>query len=143
MKWGLACLIVLLCAYPAISQEQPEPQGRPVAVEPTIVLNEANVGLGDTITFTVTYPKIADQGNNSGARIQVLCYQGEVLVYGEAGPATQGFKLGGSGSRWLYEFPNYGASCVADLFYWSYRKGRQAFNWLASTDFEASGAGSR
>jgi len=91
--------------------------------------------LGDQVTFAVSYPKIV--GNN-GARIQVMCYQGDALVYGEAGPFNQAFLLGGAGSIWLYTSQG-PAHCVADLYYWSYQ-GSQKFNWLATTEFDAAGA---
>ena len=91
--------------------------------------------LGDSITFDVTYPKTVEK---YGARVQVMCYQGDTLVYGEAGPYDQAFLLGGAGSIWLYSSQG-PAHCKADLYYWSY-KGSQQFNLLASTEFDAGGA---
>ena len=88
--------------------------------------------LGDAVTFTVTFPSTVKD-----PRIQVLCYQNGTLVYGEAGPYDQAFLLGGSSSAWLNTSPG-PASCVADLYYWSYRGG-QKFNWLASTEFTVGG----
>jgi hypothetical protein len=88
--------------------------------------------LGDSVTFTVTYPKQLD---HYGVRIQVLCYQDGNLVFGMAGPYDYAFLLGGSMSQW---YLNGGAaSCHADLYYWSY-SGGQKFNELAWTDFEAA-----
>ena len=87
--------------------------------------------LGDNVTFTVGYPKTLD---HYGVRIQVLCYQDGNLVYGEAGPFSQGFLLGGAMSTWyLNDGP---ADCHADLYYWSYNGG-QKFNPLASVGFAA------
>ena len=62
-----------------------------------------------------------------------MCYTRPArTVYGEAGPWTQQFLLGGGMSIWLLqEGP---AHCIVDLHYWSYR-GHQQFNWLASTEF--------
>ena len=91
-------------------------------------------GLGDAVTFTVTIPKSAEK---FGIRIQVMCYQGDLLVYGEAGPYYQSFLLGGGSSDWLNNSPG-PAHCVADLYYWSYQGG-QKFNHLASTEFDAAG----
>lgn len=90
--------------------------------------------LGDSVTFAVTFPKSAEK---FGPRIQVACYQADVLVYAEAGPYYQYFLLGGSSSDWL-NISNGPAHCVADLYYWSYQGG-QKFNWLASTEFDAGG----
>ena len=88
--------------------------------------------LWDYVTFSATYPKTPD---HYGVRIQVLCYQDGNLVYGEAGPYSQQFLLGGAMSNW---FLSGGASsCHADLYYWSYNGG-QKFNPLASTNFDAS-----
>lgn len=88
--------------------------------------------LGDWVNFTVTYPKSV---NKYGVRIQVICYQNGNLVYGEAGPYTQSFLLGGASSEW--QQLGGPADCVADLYYWSYNGG-QKFNWLASADFVAA-----
>jgi hypothetical protein len=89
--------------------------------------------LGDTITFTSSYPKQLD---HYGVRVQVVCYQAGVLVWAQsttaAGAATNGFKLGGDSSPW--KDTGGGADCNADLYYWSYG-GTMQFNWLASTTF--------
>ena len=89
--------------------------------------------LGDYVTFSATYPK---QLESKGVRIQVMCYQNGDLVFGMAGAHDYDFLLGGAMSNW---YLNGGpASCVADLYYWSYNGG-QKFNWLASTNFDAAG----
>ena len=90
--------------------------------------------IGDSVTFTVTFPKTAEK---YGPRIQVMCYQNGTLVYGEAGPYYHAFLLGGASSDWLNHSPG-PATCVADLYYWSYQGG-QKFNWLASVQFDAGG----
>jgi hypothetical protein len=87
--------------------------------------------LGDYVTFTAAYPQNLD---HYGVRIQVLCYQNGALVYGEAGPYTQKFLLGGSMSTWF--LTNGNADCVADLYYWS-SQGGQKFNFLAEAQFAA------
>jgi len=86
--------------------------------------------LGDTVTFSVTYPKTLER---YGVRIQVLCYQNGALVYGESKKWNQQFVLGGSASTWV--LTNGDASCVADLYYWS--DGGQKWNFLAETQFDA------
>lgn len=99
----------------------------------TIVLDQASSSLGDTVTFTTTTSGLK---GNQAPRIQVMCYQGTDLVYGEAGPASQGFLLGGAGSVWL---TNGGpAHCVATLYYWGFHP-TQTFVPLASTEFDAGG----
>ena len=90
--------------------------------------------IGDSVTFAVTYPKTAEK---YGPRIQVMCYQNGTLVYAEAGPYYHAFLLGGARSDWLNNSPG-PATCVADLYYWSYQGG-QKFNWLASVQFDAGG----
>ena len=87
--------------------------------------------LGDSVSFSVSYPKNLD---HYGVRIQVLCYQNGALVYGEAKPWDQQFLLGGAMSTWF--LTNGNASCVADLYYWSYNGG-QKWNFLAETQFDA------
>ena len=63
-------------------------------------------------------------------------YQDGNLVYGEAGPYSDLFLLGGAMSIWyLNDGP---AICHGDLYYWSHNGG-QKFNFLASTSFEAAG----
>ena len=89
--------------------------------------------LGDWVSFTVTFAK---QVERYGPRVQLICYQGTTLVYGEAGPYEQSFLLGGGSSIWRTVGGS--ANCVADLYYWSYTGGQQQFNWLASTQFTAA-----
>jgi hypothetical protein len=112
-------------------------------VQPTITLNVPETraaapvmwpALGDWVTFAVTFPKSVE---HHGPRIQLMCYQQDVLVYGETAPYYQAFMLGGSSSVWLNDSPG-PVHCVADLYYWTYQ-GRQKFNWLASTEFDAGG----
>jgi hypothetical protein len=87
--------------------------------------------LGDSVTFSVSYPKNLD---HYGVRIQVLCYQNGALVYGTAGPWNSDFLLGGSMSTWF--LTNGDSDCVASLYYWSYQ-GSQKWNYLAETQFHA------
>jgi hypothetical protein len=102
----------------------------------SIVLATPNPALGVSVSFT-SAPTDLSGPPKSQPRIQVMAYQDGVLVYGEAGPASQSFLLGGAGSAWL---TNGGpAHCVADLFFWSYKGGQQTFELLASTEFDAAG----
>jgi hypothetical protein len=96
----------------------------------TIILNptEKPPALGDYISFTTTYPKTL-----KNPRIQVICYQNNELVYGEAGSANDQFLLGGGWSKWK-EIGG-PAECFVDLYYFDWQKGTQTFNKLASTNF--------
>lgn len=99
-------------------------------VVPSISLDQTDVHLGDWVTFTYSAP--VDE-----ARIQVVCSQDGAVVYGEAGPAGQAFKLGGGWSPWLV---NGGAAdCEATLYSWDFHP-RQTFVYYASMTFHAEGA---
>ena len=88
--------------------------------------------LGSSVSFVTTYPV-----NVKNPRIEVLCYQGSTLVYGEAGSVDHEFQLGGGGSIWLTN--GGGAQCTANLFYFGWKAGMQTYNLLASTSFSAGG----
>ena len=89
-------------------------------------------GLGTTVSFSTTYPRTV-----KNPRIEVLCYQGGSLVYGEAGDVAQEFLLGGGWSIWLGQGGP--ADCTANLFYFGSHAGQQTYVVLASTAFSASG----
>jgi hypothetical protein len=108
---------------------------KPSAQSAYIVLNQSNPQLGDVITFTYA-PTTLPGPAKSQPRIQVICYQGPDVVYAEANWASASFLLGGFSSAWLNSFPG-PVHCMADLFYFSYHGG-QAFNLLASTQFDAT-----
>lgn len=97
--------------------------------------------LGQPLAFDYT---VSDMPGGAQPRIQVLCYQGGELVYGEARAAdpsepinAQPFDpLGGAASVWL---TNGGpASCEATLYYWQFHPS-QVFHPLATVEFEAGG----
>jgi len=92
----------------------------------------AQPSLGSNVAFATGYPN-----NVKNPRIEVLCYQGSDLVYGEAGGVDHTFQLGGASSLWLRVGGS--AECTANLFYFGSHAGHQTYNWLASTDFSASG----
>ena len=121
------------------------------AAEPSIALAQVNgfaaaiqPSLGSTVTFTVSVPK-----NINNPRVELMCYQGGGVVYGETGSVAQaigdgtdplgysGFLLGGGGSLWLWGGGP--ADCTANLFYFGQHAGVQTFNVLASTSFAAEG----
>jgi hypothetical protein len=101
-----------------------------------ITLNQATSAasvqpsLGSDVSFATGYP-----ANVKNPRIEVLCYQGSDLVYGEAGSVDHTFLLGGGGSIWLSK--GGAAACTANLFYFGFHAGHQTYNWLASTSFSA------
>lgn len=86
--------------------------------------------LGSTVAFSTGYPTTV-----KNPRIEVLCYQGGSLVYGEAGGVNDNFLLGGGGSIWLTNGGS--ADCVANLYYFGQHAGLQTYNKLASTSFVA------
>jgi hypothetical protein len=70
--------------------------------------------IATSIGLLALAPAMAN-GKPTASRIVVNCYQNETtLVWGEVGPVTDSFKLGGDSSPWL---DNQGgpASCYADL----------------------------
>jgi len=88
--------------------------------------------LGDTVNFTSTFP---DSLSKYAVSIQVLCYQNGALVFATAGLYDRSFLLGGTTSPWLQN--GAGATCNADLYYWS--TSGTKFNVIASTQFDALG----
>lgn len=107
--------------------------GGNVAVAPaSISLGQSSASLGSEVNFYVAYPS-----GTKNPRIDVMCYQGDTLVYGEAGTFDHIFVLGGYASAWRTN--GGGASCTARLFdlIWNGNSMQQVV-WLASTTFEAS-----
>ena len=86
--------------------------------------------LGDYVTFDTSYPKTV-----KNPRILVNCYQGGDLVFGMGGSVTYEFLLGGGGSTWLTA--GGAADCEALLFYYGKEAGKQVFNVLPRTTFDA------
>jgi hypothetical protein len=108
------------------------------AKESSITLNQGTgfaptaPQLGGNASFTAVYP-----GNVKTPRVEVLCYQNGNLVYGEAGSPTDTFTLGGGGSLWLDT--GGAASCVANLYYFTWNANTPGTTYLATTKFEATG----
>jgi hypothetical protein len=100
--------------------------------------------LGTVVWFNVVVPS-----NVNNPRVEVLCYQGTTLVYGEAGSVGQatgdgtdtlgysGFLLGGGWSLWLAS--GGAAECTANLYYFGQHAGQQTYNVIATTHFSAAG----
>lgn len=107
----------------------------------TISLDQPNPALGDTVTFTWTAEGLH---GNQKPRIQIMAYQdvdgdGQVddLVYGEAGPADQGFLLGGGSSLWLERGgPSH---CIATLYYWDFHPVQTFVPLAEPIEFDAAG----
>jgi hypothetical protein len=87
--------------------------------------------LGSSVTFRTVIPQ-----NVNNPRVEVLCYQNGALVYGEGGSPTDAFLLGGGGSLW--RSTGGAASCVANLYYFTWKGGQPATVYLATTSFDAS-----
>jgi hypothetical protein len=110
-------------------------------VTPSIKVNQVFNGglvaqsgpsLGSSVTFTTVIPQ-----NVNTPRVEVLCDQNGAIVYGEGGSPNDSFLLGGGGSTWL---SNGGpASCVANLYYFTWKGGQPATVYLATTSFDATG----
>jgi hypothetical protein len=116
----------------------------PASAANGIAVNEDTPTLGQTISFTATTSRKLDCTGRAGcARVEILCYQNNVLVYGEASDierARAGFPLGGAigqGSVWARNGGD--AECVANLFRFGKDAGQQTYEVLASTSFSAEG----
>jgi hypothetical protein len=129
----LGSLVAALCvlAAPALGKGTPH-------ADSSITLNQGGTSLaqtaprlGSTVSFTAVYP-----GNVKTPRVEVLCYQNGALVYGEAGSPTDTFQLGGGGSLWLTAGGS--ASCVANLYYFTWNAGTPGTTYLATTSFAAA-----
>lgn len=88
---------------------------------------------GGSVTFNST-----GTGRLKNPRAYVRCYQNGLLVYGEAGGASDTFRLGGGWSLWVANGGG-SAQCWADLYYfksgnheWN-GNGQQEYVWLATT----------
>ena len=126
-----AVLAVSVFGATAIVSQTAEAKRPPSAtVQATITLNETDPSLGDWVTFSTSGV------DSRSPRIQVMCYQGGALVYGEAGPAGQAFLLGGGMSNWLMAGGE--ADCVATVYEWDF-KPVQTFVPFATTSFHAGG----
>ena len=129
----VAAFMVAIMASPALAKGGPS-GGSSKTSDPSIAVNQANPYLGEVVTYTVSYPS-----SDKNPRVQVMCYQGGVMVYGEAEAVGVPFTLGGGSSQWL---TNGGpASCEADLYnlVWNGNQMQQV-TMLASTYFDAAGA---
>lgn len=134
MRKLLALTIASLAlAVPAAAKNV---SGGSLDIQPGSVL-----ALGGAVKFDAVYNyKFIDF-----PRIQVLCSQDGVLVYGEAGPVGHEFILGGASSDWLRAGGP--ADCHADLFHflgpggqdWNGRTDQGGVEILDSLDFPASG----
>src|SRR5690349_505061 len=107
---------------------------KPPPMADSITLDQTNPKLGDTVTFTCQISE-----HVKSPRIQLVATHGtDGVVYGEAGPSDQGFLLGGAGSIWLYDHPDWTVDIVATLYYWDFHP-NQVQIVLATTEFTAAG----
>jgi len=120
--------------------------GGATAATNSISLNEVSPTYQGVVTFTISLAEkrldCYGYAHNTCARVEVLCYQGSDLVYGEPGDLEQarefGFVLGGGSSEWVSRGGG-SADCVANLFVFDKVRGQQTYVLLASTSFAASG----
>jgi hypothetical protein len=135
---ALVLLTALVCAavaVPAMAGKggNGKGNGSTAADSPSIYPNDASPALGSELTFGVTYPNSA-----RNPRVDVRCYQGDTLVYGEAGGVNHVFVLGGFASDW--KTLGGPASCAARLFDLGWNGNNvQVVTWLAATSFDAAG----
>jgi hypothetical protein len=126
----LAVSLALVFAAAALAAKS---NGGSTAGPSTIVLNQANPRLGDTITFTSSYPSTA-----KNPRIDVTCTQNGAMVYADAGAPNNAFVLGGYASVWTGV--GGAASCVARLYDLTWKPNTpQQVTMYASTTFDAAG----
>lgn len=119
--------VLVLLALPGPDAEAVKPT--PPAAS-SIVLDQPNPTLGDTVTFTTTYPK-----GWRNPRLQVDCEQQGVTVWSYSTTPDGAVLLGGASSDWLTSGGP--ASCRADLLDLTYKGQRQDVTWGASLTFEA------
>jgi hypothetical protein len=120
-RFALSLVIAALAAFILIlpvSAAKPAPPNGTIAVAAG-----SDLSLGGVVTFDYTVSGGVNEcypyGSNKCARIQVLCFQAGVIVYGEAQMAPfHSFLLGGGSSDWK---TNGGAVvCEATLYYWDF-----------------------
>jgi hypothetical protein len=123
----VAAFMVALMASPALAKGGPG-GGQSKTSDPSIVLNQSNPYLGESVTFTTVYPSTV-----KNVSVALSCYQSGGIVYVELGWPQDTFTLGGVASTWL---TNGGpASCTAVL----QTSDHQGETVLASQPFDVSG----
>lgn len=129
---GLLGFVALAFVAAPYGTNYADAKGKPGAniVAASISIDSADPHLGDWVTFSVSGV------NAKSPRIQVMCYQGSTLVYGEAGPSNQSFLLGGGMSQWLMKGGE--ADCIATVYEWDFHP-QQTFVPYASVTFHAGG----
>jgi hypothetical protein len=131
----LAALVVPMSMFAGKNSVTPSIELNGVTDESgTPIPDAGDPSLGDYVTFSTVVPR-----NINNPRIEVLCYQGDRLVFGMAGGVDYAFLLGGGGSIWLYEESGHGAECDANLYYFSWKANTPTATQLATTHFSAGG----
>lgn len=131
-------LIAVIAVMVALGAAAPTLAGKvTAAISLNQVMNGARTpqstpSLGSAVTFSTVIPP-----NVNNPRVEVLCYQNGALVYGEGGSPTDAFLLGGGASLW--RTAGGAASCVANLYYFTWKGGQPATVYLATTSFDAAG----
>ena len=128
---GILAAALAVAAAPALGKGNPQSVSS-ITLNQSSGLTQSQPHLGGSVTFTAVYPT-----NVKTPRVEVLCYQNGALVYGEAGSPGDAFLLGGGGSLWLTAGGS--ASCVANLYYFTWNGGQPGTVYLATTSFDAVG----
>ena len=131
--------------------------GHAVPTEASVTLNQPNPVYGDTVTFTLVYPREAQgQGRTpqfpDQPNIQVDCFQGATQVAREGNSAIKSTRinLGGgwytaqSGPIQLREaqefiWPPSAASCQATMYSVEQQNGQPIFTVWATSSFQVAG----
>ena len=132
----VAVLVAGLSIASIASAGPGKPKPHTVSASDSITLMTADPALGKWLTFSYVLVE-----NVKSPRIQVICSQNGTVVYGEAGPATQSFLLGGASSLWLNDPARRSqpASCVATLYSWDFTPVQVFIPYAWTPDFTAAG----
>ena len=98
----------------------------------SISIDQADVRLGDGVTFTTVAGGLAGWEH---PMVAVWCYQDDVLVYMELATPDSALVLGGDSSDWRVS--GGAADCEAYLYAYGWKGGRESIRTLAGTSFEA------
>jgi hypothetical protein len=128
------CLILAVSTLLGVGASAAQAARRTTSDTPSsISLASSDPHLGGSVSFNVSYPSTVKD-----PRVAVRCFQSGVLVYAEAGAASDSFVLGGGSSDWLRN--GGGAQCTGELFTMVTKPNRpQEYTSLAWTSFDAAG----
>ncbi len=129
----MARIAIIMAAFAlAWATVTPSLAAKPVREDSITLVGTAY--LGSTVSFSYTLAK-----HVKDPRIQVVCSQGEDVVWAAAQPAPgNSFLLGGLESDWLDNGGS--ASCVATLYRWQFHPSETMIVYASITFTAAAGA---